>query len=55
VGKNSKPAEIGRARLPPSLKGPGLGRWFARRLALPNFFTPAAGGLEVRGWRVIKI
>jgi len=33
--KNSKPAEIGRARLPPSL----MGRWLARRLALLPFFS----------------
>src|SRR5437867_5204196 len=45
---NSGDAEIGRARVPPRLTGKDLlGRWLARRLALPIFsHLPSQGGFS---------
>jgi len=46
---NSGDAEIGRARVPPRLTGKDLlGRWLARRLALPIFSHLTSGGGESR-------
>jgi|SRR5207249_2948642 len=46
--KKFKPAEIGRARFPPSLMGQGLpGRWLTRRFALP---IPSHLPRGERGW-----